>query len=283
MKDLTRTFPKCTQFQDVQGQIQLKRVLLAFSRYDPNLGYVQGMNFIVGSLLYHANEEIAFWMFVTLIEEFELRDIYEPNLPGLYKHCFVLDTMIKQHLPELFTHFQTHNILVEMYASDWIFCLFSNIVPLNLTSDFYDCFFLQGWSYFYKFSLSMLGVFKDKLLEEDEFAGILSHIKFKTPEKNHGLFFAEDDSQDGASNSANKVRLFDESGQKKSIMQENVSLQGRIKKMFNFLLKKQKGIWTRIFQMSQGTQWRITEEQVKIVMGEYEHKRMKENIKGKRK
>ena len=29
----------------------------------------------------------------------------------------------------------------------------------------------------------MLGVFKDKLLEEDEFAGILSHIKFKTPEK----------------------------------------------------------------------------------------------------
>ena len=30
----------------------------------------------------------------------------------------------------------------------------------------------------------MLGVFKDKLLEEDEFSGILSHIKFKTPEKN---------------------------------------------------------------------------------------------------
>jgi len=31
----------------------------------------------------------------------------------------------------------------------------------------------------------MLGVFKDKLLEEDEFAGILSHIKFKTPDKNN--------------------------------------------------------------------------------------------------
>ena len=29
----------------------------------------------------------------------------------------------------------------------------------------------------------MLGVFKDKLLEEDEFSGILSYIKFKTPEK----------------------------------------------------------------------------------------------------
>jgi hypothetical protein len=31
----------------------------------------------------------------------------------------------------------------------------------------------------------MLGIFKDKLLEEDEFSGILSHIKFKTPDKNN--------------------------------------------------------------------------------------------------
>jgi hypothetical protein len=34
-------------------------------------------------------------------------------------------------------------------------------------------FFAEGWLYFYKFCLSMLGYFKDKLLEEDEFAGIL--------------------------------------------------------------------------------------------------------------
>lgn len=75
--------------------------------------------------------------------------------------------------------------MVEMYASDWIFCLFSNIIPLQFMGDFYDEFFVHGWPYFYKFCLSMLGVFKDKLLEEDEFSGILSHIKFKTPEKNN--------------------------------------------------------------------------------------------------
>ena len=52
-------------------------------------------------------------------------------------------------------------------------------------ADFFDEFFVHGWPYFYRFCLSMLGVFKDKLLEEDEFAGILAHIKFKTPEKSH--------------------------------------------------------------------------------------------------
>jgi hypothetical protein len=63
------------------------------------------MNFIVGSMLYHSNEEIAFWMFVTLIEEFELRDIFEPNLPGLYKHCFVLERLIQSNLTDLHKHF----------------------------------------------------------------------------------------------------------------------------------------------------------------------------------
>ena len=82
----------------------LKRVLLAFSRYDPmlgkyfskidDIGYVQGMNFIVGSILYHCSEEVAFWIFVTLIEQFEIRDIFEPGLPGLYKHSHIIDKLI---------------------------------------------------------------------------------------------------------------------------------------------------------------------------------------------
>jgi hypothetical protein len=34
------------------------------------------MNFIVGSLLMHCAEEAAFWLFVSLIEDYEMRDIY---------------------------------------------------------------------------------------------------------------------------------------------------------------------------------------------------------------
>jgi hypothetical protein len=44
------------------------------------------MNFIVGSLLLHCSEENAFWLFVSLIEDYEMRDIYQPDLPGLKKH-----------------------------------------------------------------------------------------------------------------------------------------------------------------------------------------------------
>ena len=56
--------------------MSLSRVLLAFSKYDNTIGYVQGMNFIVGSLLLHCTEEITSWLFVSLIEDYQMRDIY---------------------------------------------------------------------------------------------------------------------------------------------------------------------------------------------------------------
>ena len=83
-RDLARTFPKCEYFAEgKEGQKLMQRILVTFSKYDPKIGYVQGMNFIVGALLYHCSEEIAFWLFVTLVEDHDMRDIY---LPGKYQY-----------------------------------------------------------------------------------------------------------------------------------------------------------------------------------------------------
>ena len=70
-----------------------------------DMGYVQGMNFIVGSLLMHCSEEVTFWLFVALIEDYEMRDIYMPGLPGLYKHIAIMEYLMERHLPTLYEHF----------------------------------------------------------------------------------------------------------------------------------------------------------------------------------
>lgn len=70
-----------------------------------------------------------------------------------------------------------------MYASDWVFCLFSNIIPIEIYSEFLDNFLTQGWPYFYGLCLALLRFFKPKILEEEEMSGILNHIKFKSPSK----------------------------------------------------------------------------------------------------
>lgn len=106
-------------------------MLVAFSKYDNTIGYVQGMNFIVGSLLLHATEEIAFWLFVSLLEDYQMRDIYQPQLPGLYKHVAILQHLIEMELPTLAEHFQLLGVSIEMYASDWIFALYTNVIPCH--------------------------------------------------------------------------------------------------------------------------------------------------------
>eukprot|EP00826_Nyctotherus_ovalis_P058970 TRINITY_DN8159_c0_g2_i2.p4 TRINITY_DN8159_c0_g2~~TRINITY_DN8159_c0_g2_i2.p4 ORF type:complete len:101 (+),score=24.09 TRINITY_DN8159_c0_g2_i2:129-431(+) len=79
-RDLNRSFPDCPFFfENAPGQIMLERLLISLCKYDPSIGYVQGMNFVAGALLYHCSEEIAFWLFVSLIEDHEMREIYMPG------------------------------------------------------------------------------------------------------------------------------------------------------------------------------------------------------------
>ena len=41
------------------------------------------MNFIAASLIYHASPEIAFWLFVSLIFDYHLRENYKIGFPGV--------------------------------------------------------------------------------------------------------------------------------------------------------------------------------------------------------
>ena len=62
-------------------------------------GYIQGMNFIAACLLYHSDPVIAFGLFESILDDYELRDVYLGQLSGLYKHCKILDSVINVALP----------------------------------------------------------------------------------------------------------------------------------------------------------------------------------------
>ena len=88
-KDLNRTYPSNSIFKDGRILQKLKNVLRAFSNYDNSIKYFQGMNFIVGFFLYHCEEYIAFWLFVALIEEYDLRPIFMKDLNILKSSIFM--------------------------------------------------------------------------------------------------------------------------------------------------------------------------------------------------
>jgi Rab-GTPase-TBC domain len=158
----------------------MRRVLTAFANYDHQVDYVQGMNFIVGALLFHANEVMAFWLFVSLIEDCEMRDIYMHGLPGLFKHSHIINILVMENLEDLSDHFMEHNLRVEMYASDWIFGLFASVIPLEHMSTFFSKFYKHKWIFFYQLILSILKFLEKELLQEDELWNILNQIKTQT-------------------------------------------------------------------------------------------------------
>jgi len=58
------TFDPAHIFDGAGGQARLRRVLKAYSTYDREIGYCQGMNFIAAMFLTLMSEEQAFWMLV---------------------------------------------------------------------------------------------------------------------------------------------------------------------------------------------------------------------------
>lgn len=65
-KDIGRSFPGVEMFRDPsgEGQQMLGRVLKCFSLYDLQIGYCQGLGFVVGPLLMHMGEKEAFCVLV---------------------------------------------------------------------------------------------------------------------------------------------------------------------------------------------------------------------------
>lgn len=74
--DIVRSFPD-DEFYQLPGVIQImKRICIAYTQRNPIIGYVQGMNFIVGRLIKYLNEEESFWVFTMIIESILPIDYY---------------------------------------------------------------------------------------------------------------------------------------------------------------------------------------------------------------
>jgi len=69
-KDVARTLSELKLWQEDLncGNNKLFNVLKAFANYDNEVGYVQGLNYVVAMMLYYINdEEQVFWCLMSLM------------------------------------------------------------------------------------------------------------------------------------------------------------------------------------------------------------------------
>ncbi|KAI4102829.1 MAG: hypothetical protein L6R37_004162 [Teloschistes peruensis] len=146
-KDIGRSFPNVEMFKDPagEGQKMLAKVLKAFSIYDQKIGYCQGLGFVVGPLLMHMADKEAFCVLVRLMEHYDLRSCFLPDLSGLHLRIYQFQHFLKRHLPTLTTHLE--GLQVEpLYVSQWFLSFFAVTCPLPMLLRIYDVILTEGAS-----------------------------------------------------------------------------------------------------------------------------------------
>ncbi|KAJ7703168.1 rab-GTPase-TBC domain-containing protein [Mycena rosella] len=167
-RDLGRTFPHHEFFTDGQGigQENLFNVLKAYSIHDPAVGYCQGLPFVVAILLLNMPDEEAFSLLVRLMQVYDLRGHFLPEMPKLQLRLvsFQFDRLIEELLPVLHVHFLREGIKSSMFCSQWFLTMFSYRFPLDIVFRIYDNCLASGIEAIFGFSVMLLLKNEDILL-----------------------------------------------------------------------------------------------------------------------
>ncbi|CAO3624739.1 unnamed protein product [Cunninghamella echinulata] len=176
-RDIPRAFPNQPFFKhrDGDGQEMLFNVIKAYSLFDPEVGYCQGLPFVVGCLLLNMPDEAAFCVLINLMIEYGLRGHFTPNMELLHERLYQFDELLRIHLPQIYRHLEAQKIHSTMYASQWFMTLFAYRCPLDLVFRVIDMVFADGSAIVLNVGLALMKKNQPTILSL-EFEGLLAFL-----------------------------------------------------------------------------------------------------------
>lgn len=126
--DVNRQFREHLYYRERYSikQQSLFNVLAAYSMYNMELGYCQGMAGVAGILLMYMDEEDAFWALSTFMcnRKYAMHGLFIVGFPKLNRFIEHHDKILAKFLPKLAKHFIKHNFDSMLYAIKWFFVIF---------------------------------------------------------------------------------------------------------------------------------------------------------------
>ena len=128
-----------------EGRDALRRVLRAYSLYDSDIGYCQGMNFVTAMMLTFLSEEEAFWLLVVVMNNkpYKLRELFAEDMRGTLELLYIAEKLIKQFVPKLAKHLETEGLHVSMFITPWLLTLYTSTFPFDLVVRVWDSFLVE--------------------------------------------------------------------------------------------------------------------------------------------
>ena len=165
-KDLLRTLPYDNSFQyGNENYNKLYHILSAYSNYNKNIGYAQGINFLAGHCLYIFNNEIDAFIFLdALIQKFKLENLIGIKNNELNKKLNKIECFVNKWCPEVNKHLQKIFLNYDFFTCKWMITLFSNNMNPKYLFQLWDYMIIFGWKFFKCFVIAIIKFNENKIL-----------------------------------------------------------------------------------------------------------------------
>ena len=151
----------------------------SYALFDEAVGYAQGINFVAMPLLFNMSEEEAFTLLVRLMHKYNLRSLFEPEMPGLHLYLYKFERLLEDLEPALYVHLRRRHVGPQLYATQWFLTLFAYRFPLQLVLRVYDLIFSEGLTAILKFGIVLMQRNKTALLGMRDMGQITTFLKEK--------------------------------------------------------------------------------------------------------
>ncbi|XP_024013503.1 rab GTPase-activating protein 1 [Eutrema salsugineum] len=141
-KDLPRTFPGHPALDD-DGRNALRRLLTAYARHNPSVGYCQAMNFFAALLLLLMPEENAFWALTGIIDDY-FNGYYSEEMIESQVDQLVLEELVRERFPKLVHHLDYLGVQVAWVTGPWFLSIFMNMLPWESVLRVWDVLLFEG-------------------------------------------------------------------------------------------------------------------------------------------
>jgi len=149
-KDINRSFQNIAYFKHPSIQFLLKELLLKVSDSHPEIGYIQGINYIACGVVYHCQHYVKAWKIIDfLFRRLQMSSIY--HLGSFEVHIVLLKRLFKTTNHKLFERLEkVINLDLKILMLEWYYCLGFNRVPLEHSHMLIENLTTHGWFFFYR-------------------------------------------------------------------------------------------------------------------------------------
>ena len=187
--DLFNTLPNIKHFKKPNWIKSLFNLLKAYSIYDKEIGYKNGMNNIAANILIVSDcNEIESFQFLRFFYSnyygLSFRDFFKENSSKLNFYSFLILELIKERIYPIYEIISKFQIENDLWLNKWIINLFEVLFDFCVIIRLYDCMISLGINFLINFTLGLLKYYQNNIIKFKDKSAFLNFFSRKIKFKN---------------------------------------------------------------------------------------------------